>query len=71
MWSLLRYLCQIKLVLKNRKNNKNIENKRGSDMWHKKSLLYIYIERNVTLYIYYWLILFIHVFKELILYNEF
>jgi len=24
------------LVFKNRKNNKNIENECGSDMWHKK-----------------------------------
>lgn len=28
------------LILKNRKNSKNIENKGGSDMWHK-TLLYI------------------------------
>ena len=37
------------LVLKNRKNNKNIENEYGSDTWHKK---------NLTLYIYYWFFFF-------------
>jgi len=59
-------------VLENRKNNKNIENKRGSDMWHKKpyfiyilltiiSLFLFYF--NFSIYLFLYLFIFIYIIR--------